>query len=159
VIVSALFRLVRQIGGEPWFAVVGGALVPLDRFLGKRTKGRFGALRLVDLPFLMLTTTGRRSGRARSHPLLYAGDGDAFVVIGSNWGKKHHPAWSGNLLAHPEAIVTLHGKDIPVRARLTDGAERERLEGLLRAMWPAYVTYERRAGGRELRIFRLERED
>jgi deazaflavin-dependent oxidoreductase (nitroreductase family) len=153
---SALSRLVRRVGGEPWFAVVGGALVPLDRFLGKLTKGRFVAL---DLPSLMLTTIGRRSGRARTQPLLYAPDGNAFVVIGSNWGKKNHPAWSANLLAHPEAIVTLRGKDIPVRARLTEGAERERLEGLLRAVWPAYVTYERRAGGRELRVFRLERPD
>jgi deazaflavin-dependent oxidoreductase (nitroreductase family) len=156
---SALSRLVRQVGGEPWFAVVGRVYVPIDRLLGRITKGRLSPLGLLDLPSLMLTTSGRRSGKARTQPLLYARDGNAFVVIGSNWGKKHHPAWSGNLLAHPEAIITLRGKDIPVRARLTEGAERERLEGLLRAMWPAYGTYERRAGGRHLRVFRLECQD
>lgn len=154
---STLSRLLRRLGGEPWFAVLGRAFVPLDRFLGKVTKGRFVLFGLHNLPSLMLTTTGRRSGRARTHPLLYAEDGDAFVVIGSNWGRKHHPAWSGNLLAHPEAIVTRHGKDIPVRARLTEGSERERLVGLLRAIWPAYRVYERRAGGRDLRVFRLKR--
>jgi deazaflavin-dependent oxidoreductase (nitroreductase family) len=136
---------------------VGRALVRADRWVGRRTHGRFVALGLRDLPSLLITTTGRKTGLPRTNPLLYAQDGDAFVVIGSNWGQTDHPAWSGNLIAHPDAVVTLRGEDIPVRARLTSGAEKERLRGLLEAIWPAYRLYVQRAAGRDIRIFRLER--
>lgn len=154
---SVLSSLARRLGGKRWFAVVGRAYVPLDRLLGRLSKGRFVALGLHDLPSFMLTTTGRASGQPRTHPLLFATDGDAFVVIGSNWGQEHHPAWSSNLLANPDATVTLGGEKIQVRARLTKGAERERLRRVLLDIWPAYAAYERRAPHRNLRIFRLER--
>lgn len=104
---------------------------------------------------MLLTTTGRKTGQPRINPLLYVRDGDAFVVIGSNWGQTTQPAWSGNLLAHPDAIVTLGGREIPVRATHATGAERDRLFALLLTMWPAYETYVTRAGGREIRVFRL----
>lgn len=152
-----LSSLARRYGNRKWFALVGRAYVPLDRFLGRLTKGRFVALGMKDVPSLLITTTGRRSGEPRSNPLLYAPDGDAFIVIGSNWGQQHHPAWSGNLLANPAAVVTVDGRDVAVRARLIKGAEREQLRTLLVQMWPAYAAYETRAEGRLLRIFRLER--
>src|SRR6266511_1024705 len=79
------------------------------------------------------------------------------VVVGSNWGQAHQPAWSANLLADPQATVTLDSEQIPVRATLVTGPDRDRLWEALRAEWPAYRTYERRAAGRELRMFRLER--
>ena len=107
------------------------------------------------MPSLILTTTGRRSGQPRRNPLLYVRDGDAFVVIGSNWGKNRQPAWSLNLLADPRATVTIGGRHLPVEARVATGAERERLWGLLLAEWPAYETYVERAGGRDIRVFRL----
>ncbi len=154
---SVLSTLARRYGGRTWFALVGRAYVPMDRLLGRWSKGRLVALGQRDLPSLLITTTGRRTGQPRSNPLLYAADGDAFVVIGSNWGQAHHPAWSGNLLATPEATVTLRGERIPVRARLVTGTERTRLRQLLLRTWPAYTAYERRAPQRRLRIFRLER--
>ncbi|HEX6871372.1 MAG TPA: nitroreductase family deazaflavin-dependent oxidoreductase [Micromonosporaceae bacterium] len=152
-----LASLARRLGGKKWFAVVGRAYVPLDRLLSRVSKGRLVALGLRDLPSLLLTTTGRKSGQARQTPLLYAPDGDAFVVIGSNWGQAHHPAWSANLIANPAATVLLDGAEIPVHGRLVKGAERERLRELLLRTWPAYSAYEQRAEGRHLRIFRLER--
>ena len=151
-----LATLARRWGGRPWFAVVGRAYMRLDRLLGVATQGRFVALGQRELPSLLITTTGRSTGRPRTSPLLYAPDGDAYVVIGSNWGQAHHPGWSANLLAHPDAVVTLGGRSIPVRARLIEGAERERLRELLLRVWPAYATYEQRAQGRQLRVFRLE---
>ena len=150
-------RFARRFGSRPWFIRAARSMVPVDRFLGRLTRGRFVALGMREVPALMLTTTGRRSGRPRSNPLVYATDGDAFVVIGSNWGQTHHPAWSTNLLADPAATVTLHGVDIPVRAQLVTGPERTRLEAKLRHIWPGYADYERTAGGRHLRIFRLDR--
>jgi deazaflavin-dependent oxidoreductase (nitroreductase family) len=76
-------------------------------------------------------------------------------VIGSNWGKTRHPAWTHNLLADPAATVSLDGRQIPVTATRARGAERARLWDLLVVEWPAYATYVERAGGRDIRIFRL----
>lgn len=146
--------IARRLGHGKTFARVGRLLVPADRLVARLTGGRVIALGL--LPSLLLTTTGRRSGQPRSNPLLYAPDGDAFVVIGSNWGQPRQPAWALNLLAEPAAEVCLGGVRIPVRARLTSGAERDRLWRLLVEQWPAYQTYVRRAGGRNIPIFRLE---
>ncbi|HET8684012.1 MAG TPA: nitroreductase/quinone reductase family protein [Micromonosporaceae bacterium] len=145
---------VQRLGHKLWFARLGRALVPVDRFIGRLTGGRLVALGLA--PSLLLTTTGRRSGQPRTSPLLYAEDGGAFIVIGSNWGQGRQPAWSGNLLADPQAVVSVKGRRVPVRATLVDGADRERLRQLLLERWPAYATYEQRAAGRHLRIFRLD---
>jgi deazaflavin-dependent oxidoreductase (nitroreductase family) len=148
--------MVRRWGHRPRFAAIGRRLVVYDRLLGRRTRGRFVGLGLRDLPCLLLTTTGRRSGQPRTTPLLFVRDGDAYVVIGSNWGQQMHPAWSANLLADPNATVTLDGRRFPVRARRAGGAERDRLVAELRSTWPAYETYAERAGGRDLRVFLLE---
>lgn len=116
--------------------------------------GGWFALGLI--PSLVITTIGRRSGKPRSNPLLYVPDGDAYVVIGSNWGQTQQPAWSLNLLAEPTAEVDVRGRRIPVRAVLATGAERDRLWQLLVTEWPAYRAYVERAGDREIRVFRLE---
>lgn len=156
---SPVAAVLRRLGHQRWFARLGRAYVPLDTALGKLTRGRFVALSGRSLPSLLLTTTGRRTGQARTVPLLYAPDGDAFVVIGSNWGQRHQPAWSGNLLATPEATVTVGGRVVAVRARQVTGDERDDLFERLLGVWPAYHTYQTRAGDRELRVFRLEPAD
>jgi deazaflavin-dependent oxidoreductase (nitroreductase family) len=75
-------------------------------------------------------------------------------VVGSNFGKEHHPAWTANLLAHPEATVGYRGTVVPVTAELLDGDARDRAWADLRRVWPLYDRYEDRAG-RSLRVFRL----
>jgi deazaflavin-dependent oxidoreductase (nitroreductase family) len=148
--------LVRRLGSKRWFGRMGRALVPMDRLVGKLTRGRLVSMNINDLPTFLLTTTGRKTGRPRTQPLLYGRDGDDYVVVGSNWGQAHHPAWSGNLLADPNGVVTLAGQDIPVRAELIEGPDRSRLWELMRSQWPAYAQYEERAG-RHIRVFRLVR--
>ncbi|TCB96206.1 nitroreductase family deazaflavin-dependent oxidoreductase [Micromonospora zingiberis] len=150
---SALGALTRRLGRHRWFGTAMRLLVPADRAIGRLTRGRVVALGLV--PSLVITTTGRRSGKPRSNPLLYVPDGDGYVVIGSNWGQAQQPAWALNLLALPEAEVDVAGRRMPVRAELATGAERDRLWRLLVEEWPAYQAYVERAGGREIRIFRL----
>ncbi|MCN0179107.1 nitroreductase family deazaflavin-dependent oxidoreductase [Salinispora arenicola] len=150
---SVLGSLTRRVGHHRWFSTGARLLVPADRAVGRLTRGRVVALGL--LPSLVITTTGRRSGKPRSNPLLYVPDGDAYVVIGSNWGQAHQPSWALNLLATPSAEVDIKGRRIPVRADPADGAERDRLWQLLVTEWPAYQTYVQRSGGREIRIFRL----
>lgn len=129
-------------------------MVPADRLLGRLTGGRLVGLGLV--PSLLLTTTGRRSGKPRTTPLLGVPDRDAVIVVGSNWGGPRHPAWALNLLADPTATVRRHGVSFPVRARVLAGSERDRAWQLALAQWPAYQVYAGRAG-RPLHVFRLER--
>jgi deazaflavin-dependent oxidoreductase (nitroreductase family) len=108
------------------------------------------------LRFLVLETRGRRSGLARSVVLLYMPDGEDFIVIASNFGGEHPPAWWTNLSAHPDAAVHVSGRSIPVRARALAGPERD-------AMIERAVSYNRQWRGytqtvrRELPIVRLER--
>jgi deazaflavin-dependent oxidoreductase (nitroreductase family) len=146
--------IIRRLGREKWFSELGRVVVPIDRYLGQASAGRISVLAVAGLPGLMLTTTGRRSGQPRSQPLLYAPDGDGYVVVGSNWGGPRHPAWSANLLADPAATVHVRGRSIPVRAVLAKGAERERLWNLVQQAWPAYQNYASRTD-RTIRLFRL----
>ncbi|MFC0625941.1 nitroreductase/quinone reductase family protein [Kribbella deserti] len=150
-------NVIRKLGHTRSFAAIGRAVVPVDRWLQRRTKGRINIVGVSALPTLLLTTTGRKTGQPRTIPLLFAPDGDNFVVTASNWGQANHPAWSGNLLANPDAVVALHGREIPVRATLAEGAERDRVWALVTEVWPAYNTYVDRAGDRTIRVFVLKR--
>ena len=105
-------------------------------------------------PVLLLTTTGAKSGLPRTTPLVFARDGDAVVVVGSNFGQDHHPAWTGNLVKTPEAVVTIGGKDIPVTAELLEGDEAIRGFQLMTDMARTYEAYQGRTD-RDIRVFRL----
>jgi deazaflavin-dependent oxidoreductase (nitroreductase family) len=147
--------LVRRVGHTRWFAALGPRLMPVDRLIARISKGRWSVVGRHRLPSLLLTTTGRRTGQPRTNPLLYARDGDAYVVAGSNFGQQHHPAWTGNLLVRPQATVTVDGAPVPVLAMLVTGADRERLWRQLTRVWPAYQTYQGWISGRDIRVFRL----
>jgi deazaflavin-dependent oxidoreductase (nitroreductase family) len=130
------------------------SMTPLDRRLLLRSRGRYTVLGPIGAPVLLLTTTGAKSGLARTTPLVFARDGDSVIVVGSNFGQGRHPAWSGNLLTHPNAVVTIGGKDIPVTAELlTD----EAAEAGYRAMEQLARTYReyRSRTDRTIRVFRL----
>jgi deazaflavin-dependent oxidoreductase (nitroreductase family) len=149
-------NLQRRLGHTRWFAAFGArAAHRIDGFLARMSGGRL-RVSAPDLTALRLTTTGRRSGEPRTVPLLYVRDGKRIVLAASNWGQAHHPAWSANLLATPEALVqTGPGAPKAYRARLVTGEERERVWPLLLRVWPAYDTYAGRAG-RDIRVFVLE---
>jgi deazaflavin-dependent oxidoreductase (nitroreductase family) len=137
---------------------VGSALIrrlaPVDRALLQRSRGRFTLLGPVAAPTLLLTTTGAKSGQPRTSPLLYGRDGDTLIVVGSNFGQDHHPAWTGNLLARSDAVVTMAGHDIPVHAELLAGAEAERGYQLMVDTVRTYAAYRNRTD-RQIRVFRL----
>ncbi len=145
---------VPRIINSRWFARVGSHVAHrIDLVTYPRTAGRVrcGA----GLPTLLLTTRGRRTGQPRTMPLLYIRDDDAFVVVGSNWGKRDHPGWSANLLAEPAATVQVGGQRTRVRAKLVQGRDRDRLWARLQEAYPPYEAYKERSG-RELRLLRLE---
>ncbi len=90
---------------------------------------------------VVVTTTGRTSGRTRRVPLYAFADGDRYVVIGSNAGGDREPAWVGNLRAQPEATLRVGRRVLPVRAHVAAGEERDRLWGLAAAAYPGYDVY------------------
>jgi deazaflavin-dependent oxidoreductase (nitroreductase family) len=150
--------LIQRVGGARWFTWLGAhVLTRLDKLLYPRFHGRLVSAGPQVLPLLFLTTTGRRSGRSRSTPLVYLPDGDDLVVVASNWGQRHHPNWSSNLLAQPHARLEVDGRGRSVVARLATPDERARLWPKLLEEFPPYQTYANR-GGRELRIFVLSSE-
>ena len=149
--------LIRLAGRTRGFAWVGSRVLPvLDRPF--RARRRSVTSLGTDFPLCYLTTTGRRTGALRTAALLYVGDGDRAVVIASNFGRKSHPAWSLNLLANPDATLTVDGIARPVRARVATAEERERYWREALRFWPGYEGYSRRAG-REIRLFVLEPAD
>jgi deazaflavin-dependent oxidoreductase (nitroreductase family) len=130
---------------------LGGKLnVPLYRASRGRLFGRIGRA-----PVLLLTTTGRRSGRERTAPVLYLADGERLVVIGSNAGNEHPPAWALNLNAHPEAEVQVRGTRREIRARVADGAERDELWRRMNDQYGGFDQYRARTG-RRIDLFVLE---
>jgi deazaflavin-dependent oxidoreductase (nitroreductase family) len=76
---------------------------------------------------LLLTSTGARSGRPQTSPMMYVRDGDSLVVFASDSGASRTPSWYHNLLVHPEATVEVGERRLSVTARITAGEERERL--------------------------------
>lgn len=145
----------RSLGQHKWFAWAAAKTAPLDAAILKRTGGRFGLLGNYGLPQCLVTTTGRRSGQPRTVTLLYGQRGDEIILVGSNFGQQHHPAWALNLQADPHARVTIDGQDRELIARMvTDPAEREEIWQLMYSIWPAYHAYRGRAG-RDIKIFAL----
>lgn len=99
---------------------------PLNTLVYRLSGGRMMA-KSKDVPLLLLTTTGRRSHKARTAPLLFLEEGDAFIVIASFGGQPEHPAWYLNLEADPHATVQIGRQELAVRAETLHGDDRERL--------------------------------
>ena len=125
-----LLRMItRTISGthEFWYRMTGGLV-----------GGSLGRL-----PVLLLTTTGRKSGKKRTTPLVYLADGDNLVIIASNGGSDQHPEWWLNLRANPNAEVQV-GPDVKsVIAEKAEGTERERLWREVNELYDGYDEYQR----------------
>ena len=111
---------------------------------------------LTGLPIVELTTTGARSGLPRTMPIVGVPDGERLVLVASNYGNPHHPAWYHNLRAHPECTVRFRGEQRAMRAYEAEGEERERLWALDLTVYPARAAYARRAAGRRIPVMVLE---
>lgn len=146
---------VHRFGGQRWFPAVFRRIVPADGWLRRVSNARVGLTDVAGIHGLLLTTTGRRTGEPRTVALMYVPSESGYVVAGSNWGGRTHPAWSTNLLAEPLATVTVAGRTESVKARLVEGAERDDYWRLLLRSWPAYTVYEARVD-RDIRVFLLE---
>ncbi|MFB7505504.1 nitroreductase family deazaflavin-dependent oxidoreductase [Streptomyces broussonetiae] len=149
-------RLVQRVSSTRTFARVAPHVVPaLDRTVHRLTRGKV-LLSARMLPGVILTATGARSGLPRRTPLacMPEEDGRTWILVGSNFGRTGHPAWTRNLLARPEASISWKGRDITVTARLLTGEERAAVWRAVLAFWPPYAAYQERVT-RQIRLFRL----
>jgi len=141
---------------KPVSAFLARALQPLDHTALFLTRGKYTITELVGLPIIELDTFGARTGQRRSHPLVGLPDGNKIALIGSYFGRKHHPAWVHNLRAHPECVVHANGRSKNYLARETGGDERTKYWGLALDYYKGYALYEQRAAPRKISVWILE---
>jgi deazaflavin-dependent oxidoreductase (nitroreductase family) len=110
----------------------------------------------VGLPAFTLTAIGAKSGLPRRLPIFGIHAGEKIILIGSNFGLAHHPAWVHNLRAHPECNVEWHGRSAKYLARETEGDEREKYWDLAVSYYAGYEAYRLRAGKRRIAVMVLE---
>ncbi|HKX32069.1 MAG TPA: nitroreductase family deazaflavin-dependent oxidoreductase [Blastocatellia bacterium] len=122
-------------------AAIQNLITAIHTFIYRLTRGAVGGS-IVNSPVLLLTTSGRRSGKPRTVPLLYLADGDRVVLVASNGGAARHPAWWLNLQANPEARIEIDGGRRKVIAELAAAEEKQRLWPLLTAMYAGYGRYQ-----------------
>jgi deazaflavin-dependent oxidoreductase (nitroreductase family) len=96
------------------------------------------------LPTLLLTTTGRNSGKPRVLPLLYGTAHDGYVIVASKGGAPLHPAWYLNLVAQPQVKVQVRERQFRAKARIATGEERSSLWRQMVGLYPPYEDYQRR---------------
>lgn len=153
----AIRRFAATSVGDWLFANV---LRRLDGPVYHLTSGRRTAASLLSgLPVVHLTTTGARTGRPRSVPVLGVPTPAGLAVFASNFGRPHHPGWYHNLRAHPSASVTVGGSVLPVHALEAVGAERDEVWRRGLEIFPGWAAYERRAAGRAVPVFLLVPEE
>ena len=154
---NPVHRGVRALAGTaPVAWLFARVLHRLDLAVHRRSSGRTTLVTLMSgLPVVLLTTTGARTGQRRTWPVVGLPDGERLVVIASNFGRDHHPAWYHNLRAHPLATVTVDGRETAVRAVEVTGAERDRLWTAALRVYPAWAAYARRAAPRRVPVLVL----
>jgi deazaflavin-dependent oxidoreductase (nitroreductase family) len=108
------------------------------------------------VPTLLLTTTGRKSGKPQLLPLIYGKTPAGYTIVASKGGAPEHPAWYLNLVAQPEVGVQVAADRFRARARTATGAERAALWKQMAGIFPPYDDYQRRTP-REIPIVVLER--
>jgi deazaflavin-dependent oxidoreductase (nitroreductase family) len=96
------------------------------------------------MPVLILNTVGRKSGKARTTPVMYLRDGENYVIIASNNGRDQHPGWYYNLVASPDVAIEIPGKVLEVSATIASPENHSRLWPELVAQAPFFDAY--RAG-------------
>ncbi|WP_062517630.1 nitroreductase family deazaflavin-dependent oxidoreductase [Demequina gelatinilytica] len=105
---------------------------------------------------LLLTTVGRRSGEARTSPLIYREWDGALIVVASKGGADKPPAWFLNLAAHPEVGVQVRADRFPARARIATAEEKPAMWAAMVEAWPDYDAYQQRTD-RDIPVVVLER--
>jgi deazaflavin-dependent oxidoreductase (nitroreductase family) len=148
----ALFAFALTKAGT-WYSSRIGARI--DPWLVRATRGRVDHS-LGQIPIVLVTARGARSGVERTVPLLYFNDGEDIVLIASSYGRASFPAWYYNLKANPEVRLESMGRSGNYVAREVEGADHDRLFDLAKKVYRGYEQYEQRtAGVRRIPVLRL----
>jgi len=107
-------------------------------------------------PMLLLTTTGAKSGQARTVPVVYLPDGDRYIVFASKAGAPTHPDWYHNLVANPTATVEVGNDRYEANATVLTGEERDRLYARQAELYPGFADYQKKTK-RTIPVVALER--
>jgi len=124
------------------------AMAAVNVWLFRRTGGRIGSNWRIGagfknpVPICLVEHTGRKTGLARTTPLVYLRDGENVVVVASQAGRPENPMWFGNVKANPDVTVQIGRDRMPMRARVVEAAERAELWPKLVALYPDYDSYQ-----------------
>jgi deazaflavin-dependent oxidoreductase (nitroreductase family) len=120
------------------------------------TDGEEGYIWRNGVTVLILTTTGRRTGKQRSTPLIFRQHGDDYLVVASRGGSDQPPDWYLNLQANPDVQVQIKGDKFAARARTATPEEKPQLWREMTEVWPDYDKYQIKTE-REIPVVMLER--
>jgi deazaflavin-dependent oxidoreductase (nitroreductase family) len=150
-------RFVRRTAAtRPMAKLFGIIQQPVDEFVFRLTGERATLSSLLSgIPVSMLTTTGAKTGKPRTLPVLALPDGDDLILIASNFGRPGNPSWYHNLRVDPHAKIVTAGVSRELVAREVSGADRERCYARAEEIFPPFTRYPRWAGKREIPVLRL----
>lgn len=147
--------IIQRLGAtRPGVWTIKHIVSPLDRRLYQLTGGRFSTSARAEAPVLLLTTTGRKTGKQRTIPVFYLADGDLVILCNVNPGFERPNPWTLNLRANPIVQLQIGSERRAYRAREASADEIEHYWPSLTEMWPAYQQHFARSGQRS--IFVLE---
>ena len=112
-------------------------------FLYNVSGGRIGG-KMGKVPVLLLTTTGRKTGKKRTLPLIYIMDGSAYVITASAGGADKNPGWFFNIRSNPQATIQVKDKHIKVMAEIAGQEKKSELWARLVEVAPNFAGYEKR---------------
>ena len=118
-------------------------IISLAAFLYRVSAGRIGGT-MYGGDVLLLTTTGRKTGKQRTLPLIYIMDGSTYVLTASIGGAPKHPGWFFNLRSHPRAVIQVKDRRINVVAEVASKEKKRELWAQLVAALPFYEKYQRK---------------
>lgn len=154
-------RLIRRLSSHtPIALLLARILPPLDRWWFRLSKGKQTLTSLLaEVPVIMVTTIGARSGKPRTTPLLPIIDPakpTCLALIATNFGQERYPQWYFNLKKRPQAVCAMHGEQKTYLAREAEGEEYQRYWQLAEQTFFGYRLYRQRIRSRHIPILILE---
>jgi F420H(2)-dependent quinone reductase len=138
---SQAFLAAGKVLKHPAMRPVTRAFSTMHAVAYRLTKGRAQSSKY---PTMLLTVTGRKTGKPRTVPVIYIEDGDRFVIAAAYSGSDTDPTWWLNLQANPDAVAQVMGRTTRVRATVATTEERPHLWERLVAMYPYFTEYQQR---------------
>lgn len=129
----------------------------LDRMLLNVSDGGLSTPRILGrVPVVRLTTIGAKTGKERTVPVLGLREGEWWLLVASNWGRDHHPAWYHNLQVNPEVTLTHRNGTAGYVARDATAEERDQYWHRIKEEYPGFELYQERSGSRQIPLVVLE---